>query len=50
VNLSQANPKIPIVFYNNDRTKKFKIVVEGVTNDGRFLMMEKIVDASKNNL
>ena len=44
INLAHVNPKIPIVFYNNDRTKKFKIVAEGVTNDGRFLMIEKIVN------
>lgn len=44
INLAHVNPKIPVVFYNNDRTKKFKIVAEGVTNDGRFLMIEKIVN------
>ena len=44
MNLAHVDPKIPIIFYNNDRTKKFKIVAEGVTNDGRFLMIEKIVN------
>lgn len=44
INLAHVNPKIPVIFYNNDRTKKFKIVAEGVTNDGRFLMIEKIVN------
>ena len=44
INIAHVNPKIPIIFYNNDRTKKFKIVAEGVTNDGRFLMIEKIVN------
>jgi hypothetical protein len=43
LNVSQVNPKIPVVFYNNDRTKKFKVVVEGITADGRFLMIEKNV-------
>lgn len=42
--VADVNGKIPVIFYNNDRTKKFKIVAEGVTNDGRFLMMEKIVN------
>ena len=42
--VSNVNGKIPVVFYNNDRTKKFKIVAEGFTNDGRFLMIEKIVN------
>ena len=41
---SEVIKKIPVTFYNNDRTKKFKIVAEGMTNDGRFLMMEKIVN------
>lgn len=41
--ITEVNPKIPIVFYNNDRTKRFKIVVEGVTTDGRMLMLEKTV-------
>lgn len=44
INLAHVNPRIPIIFYNNDRTKKFKIIAEGVTNDGRFLMIEKIVN------
>jgi hypothetical protein len=37
------NTKIPITFYNNDRTKSFKVVVEGMTRDGKLLMMEKII-------
>lgn len=44
INLAHVNPKIPVLFYNNDRTKRFKIVAEGVTNDGRFMMIEKIVN------
>ncbi|MFV0607415.1 MAG: hypothetical protein ACK5NK_16430 [Niabella sp.] len=41
---AHVNAKIPVIFYNNDRTKRFKIVAEGVTNDGRFLMIEQIVN------
>jgi hypothetical protein len=33
--------KIPVSFYNNDRTKQFKVVVEGMTIDGKLLMIEK---------
>ena len=29
-----VNPKIPFSFYNNDRTKKFRVIVEGMTIDG----------------
>ncbi|SDC16989.1 hypothetical protein [Niabella drilacis] len=41
--LANISPKVPLVFYNNDRTKRFKVVVEGLTNDGRMLMIEKII-------
>lgn len=41
INLRGINPLLPVRFYNNDRTKRFKIVVEGMTVDGRFLMFEK---------
>jgi len=41
--VNNINPKIPLTFYNNDRTKNFKIVVEGMTQNGKMLMIEKIV-------
>lgn len=44
VYVSGYNQKIPIKFYNNDRTKRFKIVAEGITSDGKLLMIEKIVE------
>lgn len=46
--LAEVNPTIPIIFYNNDQTKRFKIVAEGVTNDGRMLMIEKIIEPGSN--
>ncbi len=33
--------RIPINFYNNDRSRSFKIVVEGMTTDGKMLLIEK---------
>jgi len=42
-----SNKEIPIRFYNNDRTKRFKIVAEGITSDGRMLMFEKIIEPGK---
>ncbi len=39
------NVKIPIPFYNNDRTRIFKIVAEGMTVDGKLLLIEKIIGA-----
>jgi hypothetical protein len=38
------NPKLPIVFYNNDRTKRFRIIIEGFTTSGKMVNIEKIYD------
>lgn len=40
--VNNINPKIPVTFYNNDRTKRFKVVVEGMTNSGKLICLEKI--------
>ena len=40
-----ANPTIPFTFYNNDRSKSFKVVVEGMTSEGKLLMFEKTISA-----
>jgi hypothetical protein len=45
--VADTNPKIPIVFYNNDRTRQFKIVVEGLTREGKMLMIEKTISGKK---
>lgn len=45
--LLNGNSKIPVSFYNNDRTKRFKVVAEGITNDGKLLMFEKIIEPGK---
>ncbi|GAB3022084.1 Plug domain-containing protein [Niabella terrae] len=47
--VAQADPVIPVIFYNNDRTKRFKIVAEGITNDGRMLRLEKIIEKPGTN-
>jgi hypothetical protein len=39
--LNHVNPKVPLTFYNNDRTKKFKVIVEGMTVNGKFIFLEK---------
>jgi hypothetical protein len=43
INIAGVNAKIPLIFYNTDRTKSFKVVVEGMTYDGKMLMLEKII-------
>ncbi len=45
VYVSGTNQKIPVTFYNNDRTKRFRVVAEGITGDGKLLMVEEIVEA-----
>lgn len=46
--LAEVNPTIPVIFYNNDQTRRFKIVAEGITNDGRMLMIEQIIEPGSN--
>ena len=36
--------RLPIEFYNSDRTKRFRVVVEGITPTGRPLFFEKILE------
>ena len=43
--VNAANAKVPLVFHNSDRTSRFKIVVEGMTWDGRMVTLEKIISA-----
>ena len=44
--VNNVNPKIPLTFYNNDRTKSYKIIVEGMTIDGKMLMLEKTISSN----
>ncbi len=39
-----ANTKIPITFYNNDFTKRFRIVLEGINDEGKMIHIEKIIE------
>jgi hypothetical protein len=36
-----VNPSIPFSFYNNDRTKSFRVIVEGVTVTGKLIHLDK---------
>lgn len=45
--INTVNARIPLVFYNNDRTKKFKVVVEGMTMSGKLIHIEKIISAGQ---
>ena len=39
-----ANRKIPISFYNNDLTKRMRIVLEGINEEGKMVHIEKIIE------
>ena len=41
--VNNVNPRIPFSFYNSDRTKSFRVVIEGMTTDGKMLSIDKIV-------
>lgn len=40
----KSNLKVPISFYNNDFTKKLRIVMEGINDEGKMIRIEKIVE------
>ena len=42
--VNYVNPKIPVSFYNNDRTKKFHVVVEGMTVEGKMIMIDQVIE------
>jgi hypothetical protein len=39
---NKTTPEQTIKFYNNDITRRFKIVLEGMNADGKLIHMEKI--------
>jgi hypothetical protein len=39
-----ANRKVPITFYNNDLSKRLRIVLEGINDEGKMIHIEKVVD------
>jgi hypothetical protein len=38
------NNKVILVFYNNDVTKAFRIIVEGMTNEGQLTRLEQLIE------
>ncbi len=43
--INNINPRIPFSFYNNDRTRRFRVVVAGMTTAGKLVWLEKIFAA-----
>jgi hypothetical protein len=46
--INNVSPKIPLSFYNSDRTKAFKIIIEGMTTSGKLICIEKIFSSFTN--
>jgi hypothetical protein len=40
----KTNRKVPVIFYNNDLTKKMRIVLEGINDEGKMIHIEKIIE------
>ena len=40
----KANRKVPVVYYNNDFTKRMRVVLEGINEDGKMIHIEKIIE------
>jgi hypothetical protein len=48
--LRSINPVVPIRFYNNDNSKRFKVVIEGMTKDGKMLFSKKYLQHSSKRI
>jgi len=40
----KLTPSIPVVFYNNDFTKRIRIVLEGINEAGKLVHVEKVIE------
>jgi hypothetical protein len=45
--ISAVDAKVPFIFYNNTRTRSFRIIVEGLTADGKMVFIEKLISYDK---
>ena len=41
--INHVNPRIPVPFFNNDRTRSYRVVVQGMTANGKLVFLEKII-------
>lgn len=39
-----GNRKIPVTFFNNDLSKKLRLVIEGINENGQMIHLEKIIE------
>ncbi|MBL7702061.1 MAG: hypothetical protein JNM14_07410 [Ferruginibacter sp.] len=38
------NRKVPVTFYNNDFTKRMRVILEGINDEGKMIRIEKIIE------
>ena len=43
VNTTPEQNKVNLTFFNNDFTNEFRVIIEGMTSDGRLTHIEKII-------
>jgi len=41
--LNKSQKRIQLKFYNNDITKRFRLIMEGINTDGRMIHVEKVI-------
>lgn len=46
VYINNINPQIPFSFYNNDRTKRFRVIVQGMTATGKMVFLDQLIGPS----
>lgn len=44
VNTTPGKNKVTLVFYNNDVSKSFRVIIEGMSSDGRLVHIEQIME------
>ena len=42
--INDDTKKFPIRFYNTDNSKRFKVVIQGFSTNGKMLYVEKIIE------
>ena len=42
--LDKTKKRVKIMFYNNDITKRFRVVLEGINSNDKFARVEKVIE------
>jgi hypothetical protein len=44
VNISPEQKKVVLTFYNNDVSRSFRVIIEGMSMDGRLFHMQQLME------